>query len=427
MANHVSHAALPYPVKGARYTVPVPYLDADGDPTDPTTPDTERSIDGAAFADCAEEVTTITGSNGAGFLTLTGAETDCSLLVVVAKVASGPKATILTAVPRVLPSIATGTAQAGADGSITLASGASATSEYYTGCIVKTTGGTGGGGTGGESNQARVITAYNGSTKVATVVPNWETNPSNDTTYAILLTENAYCLLANAVQVGGTAQTGRDLGASVLLSSGTGTGQISLSSGAVTAGTVSDKTGYSLASAPPSAATIASQVRTELTTELGRIDAAVSTRSTLDAAGIRTAVGLASANLDTQLDALPTAVEVVTALGTGSTLTAIPWNAAWDAEVQSECTDALNAYDPPTAAELTSAVTAVKLASDGLDAVVIETGVNARQAMSVVLASAAGVLSGAATTSIAIKGGNVATTRIAATVDSDGNRSAVTL
>jgi hypothetical protein len=36
----------------------------------------------------------------------------------------------------------------------------------------------------------------------------------------------------------------------------------------------------------------------------------------------------------------------------GSTFTAIPWNAAWDAEVQSECTDALNAYDPPTSAEM---------------------------------------------------------------------------
>lgn len=32
----------------------------------------------------------------------------------------------------------------------------------------------------------------------------------------------------------------------------------------------------------------------------------------------------------------------------------IPWNSAWDAEVQSEATDALNAYDPPTRAELTS-------------------------------------------------------------------------
>lgn len=38
----------------------------------------------------------------------------------------------------------------------------------------------------------------------------------------------------------------------------------------------------------------------------------------------------------------------------GAGLTAIPWNAAWDAEVQSECTDALNAYDPPTRAEATS-------------------------------------------------------------------------
>ena len=31
--------------------------------------------------------------------------------------------------------------------------------------------------------------------------------------------------------------------------------------------------------------------------------------------------------------------------GTGTALTAIPWNAAWDAEVQSECADALNAED----------------------------------------------------------------------------------
>jgi hypothetical protein len=67
----------------------------------------------------------------------------------------------------------------------------------------------------------------------------------------------------------------------------------------------------------PSAATIASQVRTELTTELGRLDAAVSTRGTgaaLDAAGVRAAVGLATPNLDTQLDALPTANENADAL-----------------------------------------------------------------------------------------------------------------
>lgn len=38
----------------------------------------------------------------------------------------------------------------------------------------------------------------------------------------------------------------------------------------------------------------------------------------------------------------------------GAGLTNVPWNAAWDAEVESEVTDALNAYDPPTRAELTS-------------------------------------------------------------------------
>lgn len=38
----------------------------------------------------------------------------------------------------------------------------------------------------------------------------------------------------------------------------------------------------------------------------------------------------------------------------GSELAAIPWNADWDAEVQSEATDALNAYDPPTNTEMDS-------------------------------------------------------------------------
>ena len=48
----------------------------------------------------------------------------------------------------------------------------------------------------------------------------------------------------NVTHIADTAQTGRDVGASVLLSAGTGTGQISLSSGAVTVGTNNDKTGY---------------------------------------------------------------------------------------------------------------------------------------------------------------------------------------
>ena len=44
------------------------------------------------------------------------------------------------------------------------------------------------------------------------------------------------------------------------------------------------------AAAAPSAATVASQVRTELTTELGRMDAAITSRSTLDGAGVQGAL-----------------------------------------------------------------------------------------------------------------------------------------
>lgn len=78
------------------------------------------------------------------------------------------------------------------------------------------------------------------------------------------------------------------------------------------------------------------------------------------------------------------------------------------------------------AADVT-AKTGYSLASGGLDAVVVETGVNARQALSGVLAACAGVVSGAGTGTITIKGGGVATTRVVATTDASGNRSAVTL
>ena len=143
----------------------------------------------------------------------------------------------------------------------------------------------------------------------------------------------------------------------------------------------------------------------------------------LDAAGVRNALGLGAANLDTQLGDIPTVAEfnartlvaanygtlanqltiigyidaeitaiisslstidgklgtiidtgggatiganlnhlnsvidtiytVVDSLGlNGSSMSSVPWNAAWDAEVQSEVADALTAYDPPTNAEM---------------------------------------------------------------------------
>ncbi len=63
----------------------------------------------------------------------------------------------------------------------------------------------------------------------------------------------------------------------------------------------------------------------------------------------------------------------------------------------------------------------------GLDAIQVENGINARQALSPVLAASAGLVSGAGTGTIMVTGGNTSVTRITATTDKLGNRSAVTL
>lgn len=89
-------------------------------------------------------------------------------------------------------------------------------------------------------------------------------------------------------------------------------------------------------------------------------------------------------------------------------------------------------------------VTESSLASSGLDAVLIESGIsataslvddaasqltsiNARQAMALWTSALAGILSGATGTTVTIKAGGKTTSRIVATVDADGNRSALTL
>ncbi len=69
-----------------------------------------------------------------------------------------------------------------------------------------------------------------------------------------------------------------------------------------------------------------------------------------DAAGANIAIDIIAVKAETA-DILADTDDIGVA---GAGLSAIPWNASWDAEVQSECTDALNAYDPPTRAELTT-------------------------------------------------------------------------
>jgi len=77
-----------------------------------------------------------------------------------------------------LQTIRSNTAQGGNGSSITLDASASSTNDYYNGCTVYLTGGTGVG-------QINMITDYNGTTKVATTEA-WSTAPDNTTTFAIL-------------------------------------------------------------------------------------------------------------------------------------------------------------------------------------------------------------------------------------------------
>lgn len=136
-------------------------------------------------------------------------------------------------------------------------------------------------------------------------------------------------------------------------------------------------------------------VRTELATELARIDVAISTRGTgtgtaLDAAGVRSAVGLATASLDMQLAVID--ADVLTRLATSS-YTA-----------------------PPSAATIASTI----LAAGDVD------GFSLEQTLKLCLAALAGKLSGAATSTITIRAADDSKARITATVDSTG-RTAVTL
>jgi hypothetical protein len=97
--------------------------------------------------------------------------------------------------------IRSGTAQAGSGlNTLKLDAGASAVDDKYKGCLVTTTGGTGAG-------QARVITAYAGATKQATIDTFWTTTPDNTTTFAIVSFGGTKIDAAGATTAGEVWQT----------------------------------------------------------------------------------------------------------------------------------------------------------------------------------------------------------------------------
>lgn len=235
-----------------------------------------------------------------------------------------------------LQTIRSNTAQAGAAGTITLDAGASATTDFYVGAWIVLTGATGVG-------QARVITAYNGTTKVATIAPNWATNPDVTSTFAII---NAAQLTGIQGNVTGsvasvTGAVGSVTGAvgSVTGAVGSVTGAVGSVTGnvggnvvgsvasvtaAVTVGTNNDKAGYALSAAG---------------------DAAVADKLlTRSVAGGSDVTGLNARNVTNALRALRNKVSI--AAGTMTVTQEDDTTTAWTAAVTTAAGNPLSAIDP---------------------------------------------------------------------------------
>lgn len=161
---------------GVPHRIYFPIYDADGDlVTGASSLDTEISKDGGTFADATNEATEVATGSGVYFIDVTAAERECDNTTGITKTATAGAKTAFWSI-YTEQSIRSNKAQAGATSSITLDSGASATDDYYNNTLIWLP----------TLNEARFITDYVGSTKVATVDRAWGTNPSSGTPFAIL-------------------------------------------------------------------------------------------------------------------------------------------------------------------------------------------------------------------------------------------------
>ena len=98
-----------------------------------------------------------------------------------------------------------------------------------------------------------------------------------------------------------------------------------------------------------------------------------------------------------------------------------------DAAVSSRSVYAGGAVASVTAPVTVADKTGFSLSATGFDAVLVEGSINARQALSGILAAAAGVVAGAGSGTVIIKAAGGTTTRITAQTDNAGNRTTVVL
>jgi hypothetical protein len=369
--------------------------------------------------------------------------------------------------------VTSGTAQGGATTSITLASAASSTDGTYDPAIVRIVSGTGAG-------QARMVIHYVGSTRVASVDRDWRVAPDNTSVYEIVASQNLISTNEGLAQGGGastitlnanaSATDNVYVGQTIVLRTGTGQDQsriITAYNGTTKVATVASAwevqpaagTGYILwplgrarvasfepnsitaaAAASDFSAEISSAVWSETVRSLTVLDED-STTLDLDAT-IRGALGMASANMDTQLGGIDTVVDAllttteVTSDGRIFTTVALQ-NAptgGGGGVTPEDVADAVwstalpGSYSAGEAGAIVADKTGYRLSATGVDDILdetVETGATLRQSLRLSNAALGGKASGLETTGVAFR--NLADTKdvLTATVDADGNREAV--
>lgn len=311
------------PIYGARFRVVLPILDADGDlVTGAASLDSEVSLNQGTFADCTNEATEIATASGMYYLDLTSAEmTAKSVAIIVKQATAGAKTTPLVLYPKRMTVLRTGTAQAGAGSTITLDSGASAVDNYYLGCWVNITNNSPANALG----QARRITGYVGSTKVATVEAAWGTNPSSASTFEILVRDMAGVAmwagagLADPYSAGYTVATIKD---------GTGTGEIDTTSGGVLVAAIAANalnaaaiatdaiTAAKIAADAIGASELAADAVTEIQSGLATSAALATVQADTDNIQTRLPAALVSGRMDSDVGAIQSAAITAAAIAT---------------------------------------------------------------------------------------------------------------
>lgn len=328
--------------------------------------------------------------------------------------------------------IQTGTAGAGGASTITIATAVGTTADLV-GCKVKITSGTG-------ANQERVITGYVNSTKVVTVDYAWVTQPDATSVYAILfdnapkldsglkisevtLVDTLTTYTSNTPQTGDAyAQLNTLIGAPLVMTSGkiwaldgSGNAIAPASTALSTATWTGPPTGFLAATFPTG--TIANT--TNITA--GTITTVTTVGTLTTYTGNTPQTGDSYARIGSTGSNLTSLAPAATALSTAQ------WTNA-RAGYQDNLSAGAVALASGVTVTTNNDKTGYALSSSGLDAVVVETGVNARQSLALIAAVSVGVSGGFSGSTVTFAAANNSgTNRVTASLDGSNDRTSVTL